>query len=399
MDETFAQALRRCRGDLSQRAVARLAAVGKGHVGDLESGRRRPSLAVATALDRALGAGGTLVDLATTPAGASAVERAAALHKGLDKHLATGVMSEAGIADWEYTVDRHGRATRYRPEEELLLDLVDDFAVLQRHLGYCHAPDVRRRLSVVGARFCGLIALTLLKAGEPAARHWWRTGRRFATAAADRADASDADGRAILSWIYAQEAYQLYYGGDLHGAVDLANHARHLASGIPCAGPALAASLQARAHAALQQPDETAAALAAAQAALDRLDPAERAASAYGYSASQLHFHAGNAWTHLRDVRRAGEEHKRALELYPPTEYTDRALVQLDQAVCLATDGDTAAAAAHAVTVLSALPTEHRSALILYRARALAATVPATRQKLPEVRELHEMLALPGGEA
>ncbi|WP_367139013.1 MULTISPECIES: helix-turn-helix transcriptional regulator [Streptomyces] len=396
MDETFAQALRRFRGDLSQRAVARLAAVGKGHVGDLESGRRRPSLAVATALDRALGAGGNLIDLVTPPAGASTVERAAALHKSLDERLAAGPMSEAGIADWEYTVNRYGRATRYRPEEELLPELIDDFTVLQHHLSHRHSPDVRRRLSVVAARFCGLMALTLLKAGEPTARHWWRTGRRFAAAAADQIDSSNTDGRATLSWIYAQESYQLYYGGDLHGAVDLAIRSRQLAGSLPCVGPALAASLQARAHAALHQPDETAAALAEAQAALDRLDPAERAASACGYSESQLRFHAGNAWTHLGATDRARAEHERALELYPLTEYTDRVLVQLDQAACLATGGDTAAAAAHAVTALTSMPAEHRSALILYRAKELAATVPPERQKLQEVRELHEMLALPG---
>ncbi|WP_229322245.1 helix-turn-helix transcriptional regulator [Streptomyces sp. UNOC14_S4] len=387
MDETFAQALRRYRGDLSQRDVARLANCGKSYVNDLEAGRRQPSRAIAASLDNALGADGYLIDLAAVPATAGVFERAAALQQGLGEHLADGPLAEASVADWEYTVDRYGRATRYRSEELLLHDLVDDLAALQRHLRRPHSAPVRRRLQVVAARFAGLMALALLKAGKKTARDWWRTGRQFAALANDRA---------TLSWMYAQEAYQLYYDGDLHGAVELAHRSQHLAGGLPCVGPALAAPLKARAHAALHQADEVAAALADAQTALDRLDPTERIASAFGYSESQLRFHSGNAWTHLGRTRRAGEEHKRALELYTPDEHTDRALVRLDQAVCMAADGDTAGAATHAAATLTALPPAHRSALIIYRAKELAASVPRTRQVLPEMRELHEVLALPG---
>ncbi|MFI0742341.1 helix-turn-helix domain-containing protein [Streptomyces sp. NPDC021100] len=389
-DESFGQALRRLRGNLSQRALARLAHCGKSYIGDLETGRRHPSPEMAALLDRVLDADGYLIHRAMATATADVLERAAALQRGLGEHLAAGPMSDAGVEDWEYTVARHGQATRYQSERRLLGELVDDFAALQPLLSprRRHSPSVRRRLTVVAARLSGLMALTLLKAGEPTARAWWRTGRQFAGA---------ADDRSTLSWIYAQEAYQQYYSGDLYGAVELGNRARMLAGGLPCVGPALAAPLQARAYAALHQADETAAALAEAQSALDRLDPAERAASAFGYSESQLRFHGGNAWTHLGETGRAREEHARALELYPASELTDRAFVGLDQAVCLASDGDTAAAAAHAVATLTALPDAHRGALIVYRARELAATVPRTRQTLPEVRELHEVLALPAG--
>ncbi|MEU2873003.1 helix-turn-helix transcriptional regulator [Streptomyces olivoreticuli] len=389
-NETFAQALRRYRGELSLRDVARMATCGKSYVGDLEAGRRRPSPTIAAALDNALHAGGHLIELASVPATANALEKAAALQQGLDQHVAASLLSEAGVEDWEYTADRHGRATRYRPDEQLLPDLVDDFTALRRHLGHRHPPPVRRRLAVVTARMSGLMALTLLKSGEPAARTWWRTARQFAAAVEDRS---------TMSWLYAQEAYQLYYGGDLYGAVELALRSQHLAGGLPCVGPALAAPLQARAHAALHQADEAAAALARAQTALDRLDPTEQIASAFGYSESQLRFHSGNAWTHLAQTERAREDHERALELYPLSEHTDRALVQLDQAACLNADGETAAAATHAASTLTALPAAHRSALIIYRARELAATVPRARRALPEVRELHDVLALPvGGE-
>ncbi|MEV5412124.1 helix-turn-helix transcriptional regulator [Thermopolyspora sp. NPDC052614] len=64
--ESFGQALRRLRGDLSIRELARRANCGKSYVCDLEQDRRSPSGQVAMALDKALGAGGLLVALAAS---------------------------------------------------------------------------------------------------------------------------------------------------------------------------------------------------------------------------------------------------------------------------------------------------------------------------------------------
>ncbi|MEV5412134.1 helix-turn-helix transcriptional regulator [Thermopolyspora sp. NPDC052614] len=68
----FGEALRRLRlgAGMSIREVARMAHCGKSHVSDLENGRRSPSLAVAAALDKALGADGELVGLADRRHGA-----------------------------------------------------------------------------------------------------------------------------------------------------------------------------------------------------------------------------------------------------------------------------------------------------------------------------------------
>ena len=46
-----------------------------------------------------------------------------------------------------------------------------------------------------------------------------------------------------VSWIYAHEAYPLYYCGDVHCAIDLAVRTQQLARGLPNIGPALAAPL------------------------------------------------------------------------------------------------------------------------------------------------------------
>ncbi len=326
--------------------------------------------------------------LAEVRPGDGALAKADALQRGLSEMLAAGPMTDASLDEWEFTVAMHGRATRYRPESELLAELVEHFQDLRLVMSHRHPAHVRKQLTITAAQLSGLMALTLLKLGDSRSRSWWRTGRSAAAA---------ADDRATLSWIYAQEAYQLYYGGDLFGAVELACRAQHLAGGLPCTGAALAAPLEARAHALLGAAEQTSAALASAEAALERLPSPDRIGSAFGYSESQLRFHAGNAWTHLGQTQRAAAEHSRALELYPATDHTDLALLRLDQAMCVALDGDPASAAAHATQTIIGLPPQHRSALIIYRARDVAAKVPGARGE-SEVRVLHELLALPAGE-
>ena len=386
MSESFGQALKRLRGSRSVRDVAQLASCSKSYVSDLENGKRKPTAQTATALDRALGARGELVALADAQSGASPLEQADALQRGLHETFAAGPLSDASLDELEWTVARHGRATRYRPESELLPDLIADFSDLRLLMTTGRQPaSTRRRLAIAAARMSGLVALTLLKMGDERSKSWWRTGRTAAASAEDHA---------TLAWMYAQEAYQLYYNGDLYGAVELAIRAQHWAGGLPCAGVALAAPLEARAQALLRRPDSVASALTRARTALDRLPEDQREESAFGYSESQFAFHSGNAWTHLEDTDRATAELTRALDLYPSSDHMDRALVQLDQAMCTAVSGDPAAAADQAMSAVIELPEEHRTALIIYRARDVADRVPEARKVL-EVKALREILALP----
>ncbi len=388
MEETFGQALRRYRGALSLRAVAALATCSKSLVGDLETGHRKPTPAIASALDKALNAGGHLIHLSAHPPGTPVLQLAAALQQDFADTIAAGPMTDASLDEWDFAVERHGRATRYRPDIELLPELIADFGDLHRVIGHRHPPAMRRRLMRNAARLAGLMALTLLKLDDKGAADWWRTGRNAAAA---------ADDRPVLAWIYAQESYQRYYSGDMVGAVELAVRAQQLASGMPCVADALAAPLEARAHARLGRREEAADALTRGRVALDRLAPGDREPSAFGYDPGQYHFHAGNAWTHLHDTERAWEEQQQALALYAPENRLDRTLIMLDRAVCVAWDGDPAVGAQIAVHAVLDLSEEHRSALIVYRARDLATTVPASARQLPEVRVLHEVLALPSG--
>lgn len=72
--ETFGEALRRWRGELPIRELARRAHCGKSHISTLESGRSFPSLRIAAALDKTLNAGGELVELAGRPPAADATD-------------------------------------------------------------------------------------------------------------------------------------------------------------------------------------------------------------------------------------------------------------------------------------------------------------------------------------
>lgn len=385
MSETFGQALRRLRGNRSVRDVAQLAKCGKSYVSDLENGKRSPTAHIAAILDKALDAKGELIDLANF-SGKSPLEQVAALHQGITETLAAGTMTDASVEEWEYTVTRHGRATRYRPAGEHLEELTREFSDLHRILKSRHPQPVRRRLLIAAAHLSGLMALTLLKLGDNSSQDWWRTGRAAASAAEDRDS---------LSWIYAHQSYELYYRGNIEGAIELARRAQTVAGAFPCVGPALAAPLEARAHALLGRRDEASAALARAQISFDRLEAQNRIDSALGYNENQLRFHSGNAWTHLGDTARASENQNRALELYPESDQTDRAFVRLDQAKCFAINGDVSVAAAHAADTIAQLPLGHRSPLIISRAEELAEDIPAS---LPEVRFLREILALPPGE-
>jgi hypothetical protein len=93
-------------------------------------------------------------------------------------------------------------------------------------------------------------------------------------------------------------------------------------------------------------------------------------------------------------TERAELELARALDLYPKSNLTDRALVRLDQAMCSALSGDAATAADQTIATVLELPEQHRTALIIYRARDVACRVPEARM-VAEVRALREILSLP----
>jgi len=314
----------------------------------------------------------------------SVIDQVERLRQGVHDAVSAGSMSEAGLDEWEETVTQHGQATRYRPAGVLLGELAADFAELQRVLARHHTASALRRLTRATAQMAGLMFLTLIELNVPlAARNWARTARVAADEAGDPA---------IRSWVRAQEAYVHYYAGNLAEALTVARHAQVLAGSAVCVGVPLAAALQARALAALGRDQEARFALVRAEAAVGTLDVDALLPSAFGYNEAQLRFHEGNTLTHLHDTQGAWVAQDRALELYPPSDYLDRTLLQLDRASCLAYDGDVAFAMTHAARTLAGLSREQCSGMILLRSHQIFDGLSEPQQALPAARDFRDLL-------
>jgi tetratricopeptide (TPR) repeat protein len=299
--------------------------------------------------------------------------------------LGADAVTRVSVDQWEETVHRHGCATRSHPPRQMLQELDADLEELVRALAGRHNPSTLRPLTRITAQMAGLMFLTLIKLDEPApARAWVRTARMAA---------DEAGSPALLSWMLAQEAYVCFYAGRLVEAVEVASHAQAVAHRRASAGFALAAALGARASAALGRPGRARAALRSAEDTLDRLDPADLAASAFGYNEAQLRFHEGNALTYLGDVKAAERPHERALQRYPVEDFLDRTLVLLDQASCLVDAGDARAAVGHATRAVSGLDEQQRDGLVTRRARQLLESLPAQQGALRPARQLRDLLA------
>ncbi|WP_322759074.1 helix-turn-helix transcriptional regulator [Frankia sp. Cr2] len=308
------------------------------------------------------------------------------LRQGLNDALSEGTMAEASLDDWERTVVRYGRATRDRPAGVLLDDLASDLAELKRALHRHRSTSALRRLTRVAAHMSGLMCLTFCKLDDrPAFRRWARTARLAADEAGDPE---------THSWIFAQEAYGHYYAADLLGAIDVARHAQAIVQRTPCVGAALAAALEARAHAAMRRHEETREALGRAEDILSYLSGDALTPSAFGYNEAQLLFHAGNAYTHLRNAKAAFNAQDRALELCMPGDYTDWAMTRLDRTSCLTHDGDTSDAFTYATETLINLTEPQRRGIITLRGHEILDALPKQQQTLPAARDLRELLML-----
>jgi transcriptional regulator with XRE-family HTH domain len=374
---------------LSLRQLGVLVHYSSSHLHDLEHGAKLPTLASAAKLDDALDGGGQLAALATvTTQAAQVVESPRRQLELLRRQVANAVtangLSPAAVDDWEQTALEHGRATRWRAPGVLLTDLTADFADLLELLQRRQSSSVLRRLTRVTAQMAGLMFLTLIKLDErDAARTWARTARIAAGEAGDRA---------LSSWVRAQEAFVHYYCGHDDEALTVARHAQDLAGAAPCVGAVLAAALEARALGRMRRAGEAKAAIGTAETVLANLDAESLTESAFGYNEAQLRFHEGNALTHLQTTDPAWRAQQRALELYPASDYLDRALVRLDRASCLAYDGDASGAMAAASAALAPLAGEQRQGMLAARGHEVLQALPVKARALPASAEFRDLL-------
>jgi hypothetical protein len=366
---------------ITGRELARTVPYDPGGMSKIISGQRHCPPHVARAIDALLGANGAIIAAAAEapepPPDSEKVRRA------IDDALADGMMSPALLDGWDTLVARYGYRTRDTAAPLLVADLATDLSDLRLAIIRHRSASALPRLALAAARMCGLVCLTLIKAGDRQAwRRWGRTARHAAMEAGDPA---------VLSWVIAQESYGWYYAGDMAEAIATAAAARDAGRGTGV-GPALAAALAMRAHAATGDRDAARDAYDAAERALAGLSGVDLAVSAFGYTAAQLAFHAGSAWTTLRDAAAGLAATGRALGLCSPGDYADWALARLDRAACMAMAGDEAAALGYAAETLQALDAPRRQGIISDRGRELLALLPVPARSLPAARDVRGLL-------
>lgn len=251
-----------------------------------------------------------------------------------------------------------------------------------------HPAAIARRLSELTANYATLIADALMKLGEQRSAHAW-----YATAMIAADDSGDP---VVRAQVRAQAAMLPYYYGHLAEAVRLAREAQMLTRGRPCSAAALAAAAEARALARLGQAAEAETAMRRSQEAFDQLsEPDEELA--FRFTERRLLLYLSGTLTYLGATRRAGDIQATALARYRDDDGIDPVLIRLDQAICLATDGDLDDGCQLAEATLNAMAPQHRTGIVLARTADLIAVLPESYRHGRPVQNLKQALALPPG--
>ncbi|MFI6506974.1 helix-turn-helix domain-containing protein [Streptosporangium sp. NPDC050855] len=262
----------------------------------------------------------------------------------------------------------------------LMLELSD-----VRTLSLARQPAMtQRRLLNATVMLALLSADALMKLGDTRQAHaWYGTARN----AAD--DMGDVRLRALVR---AQQAMLPYYYGDLAETVRLAREARMLAGSAPSSPAALGAAAEARALARMGEHKAARVALAEAERIFARMPPEGHDHLAFRFSERRLQFYRIGTLIELgEDVDwKPGPTGLSG----PPGPYAiDPVLILLDQAAHVLRQGRADDACELAEKALLQVPPEHRTSIVVNRARALLSEVPQTRHRAAAVRRLADLVA------
>jgi transcriptional regulator with XRE-family HTH domain len=343
--DTFGDTVRRLRGRMSLRELARRAFVDPGHLSRIEAGHRSPTADLAAALDTALNANGTLVSLAT------AHVKVAARRADHPDRLIPSVLP--------------GNPRDARPND---LDAMMSFRTADSHLGggylygtvaiYLH-EKVAPRLFDVGqvvdqaSLFAASAALTEMAgwmahdAGrdQVAERHFHRA------LALARASQDSELGAHILGSL----SHLAHHEGKSEAGLSYARQAWTLAGGS--CHPAVAArlsALQARGHAALRQEKDAVHHLANAERALDREPAAAPSPWVSPFDRASLATEAARSFALLRQFNVARRQAEQVTQLRPTERTRSRAFANLMIASALIAEGKPAEACAMTGEILDA---------------------------------------------
>jgi tetratricopeptide (TPR) repeat protein len=315
------------------------------------------------------------------------------LRRKMDDTLVNATVSPTMLDQWEETTLGYGQQYQATPSLRMLCDVLLDFSEVRRMCQQRQPIELQERLCRLAAQLSGLSGLIMINLGDHRlARSFFRTAR---TAADETGD------RPLRAWVTVRESLVPMYYGDAREAIHLARKAQDLAGRTPSVAAAMAPIVEARALGQLAVRGRTDVegsarrALARSRAVFDQLSTADRSDLAFGFTERQMSFYEGDTLTNLRDYRHGDESLSHALTLYPANERVDRTLIRLDRATCRLHAGEPEAALAAAQEAIAELPTEHRTDILVHRARELGAAVVAKHGEIPAMRTFRAELAGP----
>ncbi|RDI68574.1 XRE family transcriptional regulator [Nocardia pseudobrasiliensis] len=286
-----------------------------------------------------------------------------------------------------------GRVLNYTrtPPSQVLATVLPDVLEVQSISTRRQPAAIQSRLSEVTAVLGLLIADALMKLGQIERADFWYGTARMA--------ADDTGNRRLRARVRAQHAMLPYYYGSPERAVVLARAAQAQLPEITDDATALAAAAEARALARLGDVDGAESAMRRA-----RLRTAElgdmTSDEAFRFGEKRLLLYLSGTYTNLGRVADARRVQEQALQLYrgSPDVVVDPALIELDIAVGYALEGAVDEACALAARVLTTLPAEHRTTIVVSRAAAVLDAIPETDRGRRAVVELRHLIAAGSGE-
>ncbi|MFC4060478.1 XRE family transcriptional regulator [Planomonospora corallina] len=299
----------------------------------------------------------------------------------LDRTLALASVTEDQLDRLDEQVVRYRREYITSAPLPMLYRLMLELADVRTLVAARQPAMHQRRLLNATVMLALLAADALMKLGDTRQAHAWYGAAR--TAADDMGDLR------LRALVRAQQAMLPYYYGDLTETVRLAREARMLAGSAPSSPAALGAAAEARALARMGEHKAARVALAEAEQIFARMPPEGHDHLAFRFSERRLQFYRIGTLIELgEEVDWSGWTPS------PSGPYTiDPVLILLDRAAQRVRDGRVEEGCQLAERALLDVPPEHRTSIVLNRARALLAAVPPGRRKTAAVRRLADLLA------
>ncbi|WP_280263627.1 hypothetical protein [Nocardia wallacei] len=309
----------------------------------------------------------------------------------IDRTLASGTIGPAMVELMEERTAGRVLAYTRTPPTDVLSTVLPDLLEVQSISTQRQPAAIQSRLSEVTAVLGLLLADALMKLGQiERANYWYGTAR---LAADDTAD------RRLRARVRAQHAMLPYYYGSPEQAVVLARAAQAQLPETADDATALAAAAEARALARLGDADGADLALKRAQRHIEEIGDAVTD-EAFRFSEKRLLLYQSGTLTNLGRTAAARRAQERGLQLYRgnPAVVVDPALIELDAAICHALDGAVDEACGLASQVLTRLPPEHRTTIVMTRAAAVVEAIPEHSRGRRVVDELRRAVAAGVGE-